>query len=77
VPEQFSVVDRFVNFSTDFEKIMLLIRKRSSIWGVMCKFSGFFMFLGVEIHSFGLNKTVLNGTFDVLQNFIVISGRIV
>jgi hypothetical protein len=61
-------VDRFVNFSTDFEKIMLLIRKRSSIWGVLCKFLRFFMFLGVEIHSIGLNKTVLNGTFSVLQN---------
>jgi hypothetical protein len=64
VPGQFSVVNRFIIFSTDFEKIMLLIRKRSVLW----KFSGFFMFLGVEIHSFGLNKTVLNGIFKVLQN---------
>jgi hypothetical protein len=26
------------------------------------------MFLGVEIHSIGLNKAVLKGTFSVLQN---------
>jgi hypothetical protein len=61
-------VERFVNFSTDFEKIMLLVRKRSSIWGVLRKFSGFFMIIGVEIHSIGLNKAVSNGAFSVLHN---------
>jgi hypothetical protein len=73
VPGKFSVsvVDRFVNFSTDFEKIMVLIRKRASNCGVLCKFSVFFMFLGVEIHSIGLNKAVLNGTLTVLQNLSV------
>jgi hypothetical protein len=57
---------------------MLLIRKRSSIWGYLRKFAGFFMFLGVEIHSIGLNKAVLNGTFLVYCKIQVpFSGRIV